>query len=534
MSIYLFPIVLMVFAATATQPAKPVEEGMYFIIDDMRLEAEALILEQGLLSWKNRVYGEEINISQTYEGHEKLFGAPAIKAVAAARAREKNERARKALGYLERYLLSEHVGKEVARLNDTIRNTEAAATVLLDGKNIPYRQIQPLLAEEDSYDRRQMISDAPLPLLKEIEPVYLRKESMSRELARGLGYDSYNGLSERLRGFSIATLASQCEKILDETNPLYTKLLAGVTQEFMGLPVDKFRRCDILKLFRLDRFEGRFPADRLVPTVSVTLKGMGIDMEGQNNILIHDLPLPKKNPRAACYSLKVPDDVRLTVKPTGGVSDYETLLHEMGHAQHFAHARSDRFEFKQLGDNTVTEAWAFLFEELLDDPNWIDTYIKLAPEKRESFLRFRRFAKIYILRRYAAKLLYEKRFHAGEENPREIYRRTLSRAYGFPLDENDAARYLSDVDDFYYVADYLRAWFLKAQIEDSLRSRYGARWFTKPGAGEFLSSLWAYGQELNGDELARKLGYGEIEPYILIAQLLGSSPPSKKQETGDN
>lgn len=514
-------ILLIAFAGVAREPAVETDGEMAFMIDDMRLEAEALVLEQGILSWKNRVYGDDINIAQTYEGHEKLFSSDAIKAVDVALATAKNDRERKALSYFKRYLLSEYIGKEVAPLDDTISNTEANSSVDLDGEELPYRQLYPLLATEKDYDRRQRISDAQLPVLKKLEPTYLDKERKSRELARTLGYPSYNALSEELRSFSLDRLSSQCETILSQTEPGYKELLEEITVEFMDIPLGKFRRCDILKLFQMDKFKAHFPAEKLLPGVSTTLKGMGIDLPQQKNILIHDLPLPKKNPRAACYPLKVPCDVRLTIKPTGGVSDYETMLHEMGHAQHFAHTTTDHFEFKHLGDNTVTEAYAFLFEELTDDPEWIDEYIKLSPGDRESYLRFRLFSKIYILRRYAAKLLYEKQFHADAKKPQEIYRETLSRAYGFPLDEKDAGRYLSDVDDFYYVADYLRAWFLKAQIDRVLVKRFGERWFTSAEAGKFLASLWKYGQELNGDELAKKLGYKGLDPGVLIEQLLG-------------
>jgi hypothetical protein len=415
--------------------------------------------------------------------------------------------------------MGEHIGMAVAPLDDAIRNGEASSSVTIDGEERAYREIPLLLAKEDDYDRRKRLSDAQLPVLEKLRPMYLRKEEKSRELAKALGYDSYNALSEDLRTFSLDELARQCELILRNTNAEYRDSLNRMTVEFMDIPLNRFRRCDIPKFFQCDKFKNHFPPEKALSVVEATLKGMGIRSEKGNAVLIHDQPLKKKNPRAACYSLKVPDDVRLTVKPTGGVNDYETLLHEMGHAQHFSHTNNDLFEFKHLGDNTVTEAYAFLFEELIDDPCWIDEFIRMPVPERERYLAFRKFAKLYIVRRYAAKLLYEKRFHAGEKNPKELYRELLGRAYGFPLDEKDAERYLSDIDDFYYVADYLRAWFLKAQLEKTLKDRYGECWFKNPEAGAFLTGLWRYGQELNGDELARKLGYPKVTPDIMIGKI---------------
>ncbi|MDZ7837846.1 MAG: hypothetical protein U5N58_07765 [Actinomycetota bacterium] len=43
-------------------------------------------------------------------------------------------------------------------------------------------------------------------------------------------------------------------------------------------------------------------------------------------------------------------------------------LHEGGHAQHFAHTSCTRdFEFKFLGDNAVTEGFAFFLSSLMTE-----------------------------------------------------------------------------------------------------------------------------------------------------------------------
>ncbi len=512
---------------TASTPAAAgIEAGetMRFVVDDMRLEAEALLLEQGVRSWENRVYGDPLDIAQTYAGHEKLFSPGAIAAVERAIGEARDPRDKKALRYFKRHLLSECVDRAVARLNDRIRNAESGGEAALDGAKVPYPQLALLLAVEPDRARRQRISDAALAVLALIEPYQLEKERKAGGLARSLGFASYNALSEELRSFSLDALARDCERILDETEPAYTALLGEVTRAFMGVPPSDFRRCDIPRLFHLDRYAASFPAGGAMRAVSSTLSGMGIDLRSQGNILIHDEPLPKKNPRAACFALKVPGDVRLTIKPAGGVPDYEALLHEMGHAQHFAHTAADRFEFAQLGENTVTEAYAFLFEELMDDPAWIASHTPLPPADLAAYIRFRRFSKLYFARRYAAKILYERQLHSGAADPKGIYRKTLARAYGFPLDEKDAARYLSDMDDYYYAADYLRAWFLKAQIEAALRRRAGARWFENPDAGAALISLWRHGQELNGEELAARLGFDGLSPGPFIDALLERRP----------
>ena len=43
-------------------------------------------------------------------------------------------------------------------------------------------------------------------------------------------------------------------------------------------------------------------------------------------------------------------------------------MHELGHALHFAYARAELpFEYRWLGDNSVTEGYAMLFDHRMQD-----------------------------------------------------------------------------------------------------------------------------------------------------------------------
>ena len=78
---------------------------------------------------------------------------------------------------------------------------------------------------------------------------------------------------------------------------------------------------------------------------------------------------------------------------------------------------------------------------------------------------------------------------------------------------------LRSVDDLYYSASYLRAWFLEAQLEAKLTADFGVNWFENPRAGRFLVSLWSRGDLLNGDELVQLLGYDRISPDALLQHI---------------
>ncbi len=85
--------------------------------------------------------------------------------------------------------------------------------------------------------------------------------------------------------------------------------------------------------------------------------------------------IPRKNPRPLTLAIEVPGDVRLSAKPGSGV------LHQgAGDARVGARAalrpsrKEQRFELARLGNPTVGEAYSALFEDLLEDPVWLEEH----------------------------------------------------------------------------------------------------------------------------------------------------------------
>ena len=123
---------------------------------------------------------------------------------------------------------------------------------------------------------------------------------------------------------------------------------------------------------------------------------------------------PRKSPRAFCAPVRVPQDVWLVIRPHGGHDDYSSILHEAGHAEHFTHTRADLpVAFRHLGDNSITEAYAFLFGALLRSPAWLRDVMQVA--EADEYLALTTFAETYMLRRYAAKLRFELELHRTDE-----------------------------------------------------------------------------------------------------------------------
>jgi hypothetical protein len=216
---------------------------------------------------------------------------------------------------------------------------------------------------------------------------------------------------------------------------------------------------------------------------------------------------PGKRARAFCAPVRVPDEVHLVLRPHGGAGDWRTLLHEVGHALHFANTRAALpFEHRWAGDASVTEGYAMLLDHLTHDPGWLLRQTSLGRGRVAEFRRAAAFEELHFLRRYAAKLRYELALHARElpwSALPDLYVETLGAATGFRYRAADA---FVDVDPRLYAARYLRAWQLQAALAATLRERFDADWWRNPSAGPFVvEQMWGEGQRETADELAARV-----------------------------
>jgi hypothetical protein len=218
--------------------------------------------------------------------------------------------------------------------------------------------------------------------------------------------------------------------------------------------------------------------------------------------------------------VSVPGEVYLVIARHGGRDDYAALFHEAGHTEHYANVGALLpFEFRHLGDNSVTEGFAFLFEHLTEDPAWLRTVLGADADRLAAYTGFTRASKIVFLRRYAAKLTYELDLHGGERPLGEmpgLYSRLLGDAVGV---EWPATTYLADVDAGYYAANYLRAWAFETHLRGVLVERFGPEWFRSRGAGDLLRELWHEGQRLDADELLAQVTGGKLDFGVMSAEV---------------
>jgi len=415
------------------------------------------------------------------------------------------------LAYLLAFTVDGYMGEQTKHLGDEIANTEGQATIAVDGQTIGLRQAGVVQANEVDSGRRERIQQARLEAIdRQLNPLLDRLWRRCHDLAGELGYPNYLELYSEVKGIDYGRLLAELEGFLIDTAGLYERVMDSLVRERLGVPLDKLKNADLPYLWRATDYDHAFRADRLVPSLRGTLAGLGIDLDAQPNVHLDTEVRALKSPRAFCSPVRVPEEIYLVVLPHGGQDDYGMLLHEAGHTEHFAHVRPGlSFEYRHLGDNAVTEAFAFLFEHLLLNRRWLDSALGFTDV--DEFLRFANVSDLYYMRRYIAKLAYETELHIQTgplDGMSAVYTRRLSAALMIDV---SAESYLSDVDDGFYCASYLRAWLFEGALRMMLQDRYGMEWFRQPEAAAWIKELWANGQHLPAERLLLKHGGGRLD-----------------------
>jgi hypothetical protein len=472
-------------------------------LDAYRTAAEAFVADH-TREYHRHFAGlqDELGIEAVYARHAGLFTRAAVEElrsavgtgpVAADEARRRR--------YLLDFAVDGLLGRATRTQEAELARREAELSLEVDGERTGFRESAIEQANEPDGGRRERIETARLAAIEEqLNPLHAETLEIQHALSRDLGWRSYSEMCAECKGIDLTALERETAAFSAATEAAYPGVVDEPLRRAVGVGLGAARRADLPRFFRCAEADARFPAASLVPALRDTLAGLGIALDAQGNVLLDIEPRPKKSPRAFCAPVRVPHEVHLVVPPMGGRDDYVALFHEAGHAEHYAHADAGlAFEFRVLGDNSVTEGFAFLFDHLVEDPEWLRRHLGGEPDPE--LAAHVRAVRLLFVRRYAAKLGYELELHGGARPAEELaedYAARLSAAVGVPW---PSATYLADVDPGFYAAAYLRAWALETHLRESLRTRFGPAWFAEPEAGAFLRELWREGQRLDAAEL---------------------------------
>lgn len=480
-------------------------------IKTLRSRLDPFLSELGTLRYRHGAgLAPSPGLSALYSDFPELTRAETFVLVREALARPTDDPVRtQRLRILLELVASEIEEAACAPQTEAIAQLEASAQLVVAHSTQPFREAIAQLPLEPTRSRRDLMEQAIGNFLLDHVRPWAERVETSIQTARDLGFSSYEALRDEVSGFRARELLAQCDAVLRQTEDAYRDVLGYALKkldpELRALPSGNARRHDLLRIFVAPWLLEYFRREDLLPSVQRCLEEMGFHPHANGRIQLDTEDRPTKSPRAFVAEVRVPDDIRLVMRPGQGLDDYFALLHEYGHALHFAHVSRDLpVEDRRLGDASVTEAWAFLFDHLLTDENWHRRYLRLSPPQARDSARVAAFTQLALLRRYCARLGYEL----------SLYERGPSRDLADEYEERQSQAlfvgahkgcFLFDVDPQLYAARYLRGWALEARMHRALQERFDQDFYRNPATGRWLVTRFELGRREDAESISKEL-----------------------------
>ena len=299
-----------------------------------------------------------------------------------------------------------------------------------------------VLATESNREKRKRLFEAQLPVLLNENAISQKILTIEDSLLYDFGYVNMASFLEEEHGCDFYTLSDVATKFIRDTDSLTQALFAEFAPKLTGIQASAFRGYDRAFFQNARIYEKYFPADKMVDRFKETARSMGINLDTMKNLKLDLEDRPNKSSRPATYPVEVPTDIRVQVKPIGGQDDYDGFYHEMGHALHFLHVTEKDFEFIYLGNNTITEMFAFLFEHLLDDPSYLRSVLGFSDSEARDFLRYRALERLMYVRSYCGDFLFEQELYSGEGDAKAAYEKIKQPLLGYPWSDVEKEGYL--------------------------------------------------------------------------------------------
>jgi hypothetical protein len=412
---------------------------------------------------------------------------------------------------------------QLAEREDELENRLLAERVTWDGEEMPLRNAQAKLAVLPSYADREALGAIQSEASARFNPDRLELMRAAEELAADLsGIDDAIERNEEEKGISLRELSEALHRASVESTQSYEALRERWFTRLLGDERETVPSSyHTAWLRRLSPLESTYTKDRATEICLRTLEALGFDLEAQPNIRLDLDDRPQKSPRACVIASDPPKIVHLITRAQGGLHDYQAFLHEAGHALHYGGCDPQLpYVFRRIArDHALTEIYSYIVEAITREPEWHELHFGLQPDEAQQNAEATTFLEALLYRRYEAKLRYELDFWSRfttDGGDSEVYERLLTQATGiFYRREN----YVSDMDEGFYSADYLRAWIRSAQLRDHLVREVGADWWRNRKTGELLAELFREGTKPSSEEIASRLGFDPLDCTPLLHEL---------------
>lgn len=490
-----------------------------FSLDEIRLHLEKYFQEHGYEEYLIESGQKEVsNIERITEKYDWLFSVE-IREKVEAECDVSDEQDHSRLLLLMNYLLQSAIGHQCNTLYDRLINKELHLRVKpKHGEAMTYRQACAQQRFEKDREKREYIFHKRLIALTELNDLYRELWLKTYKTVSQLSQKNYITFYESIFQTNLKKLTTVFDDFLIQTDDLYTQYLDKYLHEKVGISFENAALHDISHLFSGSFFDKCFDEKLLVSIAAETMDGLGLDLTAGGNITIDVTRRKNKSRRGFVSLIKTPDQIMLCQGLTKGEIAFTNFFHELGHAQHCAHiSPSLDFEYRYLNLESSSEGFAFFFEDIIRNRNWLNNYVNFAnKEQFESYREFSLFLVLFNTRSTIANLKYELLFHADvdfQKKPElchDIFTNALKIPYPREL-------YFEIIDPGFYSVCYLLGGILESNLLQFCTENFGQNWFSEPKVGTLLKELWSKGGQLNVQHVLSKTSHNnelDITPLV--------------------
>lgn len=351
-----------------------------------------------------------------------------------------------------------------------------------------------------SEDLRRVTDDA-LPVL--MDTWHVRWRSIA-ELEKQSDYESFYAFTKNIDS---VMLVESARMLLSNTETSYFDSLSRYCED-AGIVVDDLCTTDVPRLINGQRWTECFPAAALESTLrSVSAKffspldalpGLEMDLDHR----------PRKSSRAFAAAINAPHSLVLGINPVGGWRDFEAALHELGHIHHFALTDASLpWELRNVVDDAVGEAHAYLIARLIRTPSALMAFMNVPRREAMEFADYARFVELYMVRRYAARVIFEIDFHAAHADHKRQAIEQAAVAYREATGvSTTGGQLLAELDTGLYALQYFNAWLLCGSLTAYFKSQWGHSWWENHSAVEVLRRMWREASATDSERLLTEAG----------------------------
>ena len=243
--------------------------------------------------------------------------------------------------------------------------------ILLDSKPVTvYSRMQYLYQEDDPQKRHDLLSriNKGHPAIDKVMARYLNKQT---ELAKESGYTPLDDFLIG-EGLHISQLRHLLVEMATAFGPAFEFYFAKNRNTVFGIkhgePWEDFvtlymNRWSVSVDSHLPSIDGAKLVTQLARSMGFEVDNIGMDIEDR----------PHKTPGASAWPIRIPNDVRISIKLAGNVDGLLMLYHEMGHALHFATIEAKLpFYIRNGFSSGVAETFSFWLDSLFADSLYLE------------------------------------------------------------------------------------------------------------------------------------------------------------------